>query len=53
LDARVFEELLAAHRDLYERVADIHTASLGRLEESAEEPMKVSSSQACFKVRDF
>ena len=53
LDAQGLEELLAAHRDLYDRVADIHTASLERLGQSGEEPIKVSSSQACFKVRDF
>jgi hypothetical protein len=53
LDAQGLVQLLAAHRDLYERVADIHAASLDRLDESGEEPIKVSSSQACFKVRDF
>jgi hypothetical protein len=36
-----------------ERVNAIHAASLERMVGSAEAPIKVSSNQACFKVRGF
>jgi DNA-binding MarR family transcriptional regulator len=53
LDAQGLEDLLAAHRELYDRVGDIHAESLERLRASEEEPIMVSSNQACFKVRNF
>jgi len=53
MDHQGLDELLTAHRELYERVADIQSASLDRLQASGDEPIKVSSSQMCFKVRDF
>ncbi len=53
VDHQGLEELLAAHMELYERVNAIHAASLERMADSDEEPIKVSSNQACFKVRGF
>jgi hypothetical protein len=53
IDQQGLEELLAAHRELYERVAVLQAESLERMGESGEEPVMVSTSQACFKVRTF
>ena len=53
LDSEGLAELLAAHRELWERVDVIQAESLERMRDSGEEPVKVSSNQACFKVRSF
>jgi DNA-binding transcriptional ArsR family regulator len=53
VDSQGLEELLAAHMELYERVNAIHAASLERMVGSDATPIKVSSNQACFKVRTF
>jgi DNA-binding MarR family transcriptional regulator len=53
IDQKGLEELLAAHRQLWERIDTIQAASLERMSATDEEPIKVSSSQACFKVRTF
>jgi hypothetical protein len=53
VDSQGLDELLAAHMELYERVNAIHSASRERMADSDEAPIKVSSNQACFKVRSF
>ena len=53
IDQQGLDELLRAHRKLWKSIDRIQAASLERMRESGEAPVKVSSSQACFKVRSF
>lgn len=53
IDGQGLDELLAAHDQLLKFIDKIHAASLERMRENGEEPIMVSSSQACFKVRNF
>lgn len=52
-DARGFEEMRDAHRELFERVLEIQRESLERMAESGEEPVAVSSGQTCFAMKSF
>lgn len=52
-DEQGFNEMLDAHRELFERVLAIQRESLERMAESGEEPISVSSGQTCFAMDSF
>jgi hypothetical protein len=53
IDGEGLGELLAEHDRLWKRIDEIQAAGLERMRTTGEQPVKVSSSQACFKIRSF
>ena len=53
MDRQGFEDLLKAHRALFDQVSVIQSESLQRMATSGEKSIAVSSGQACFEVAGF
>lgn len=53
MDAEAFAELRAAHRRLFDETSEIARRAAERMSKSGEPPIAVSSSQLCFRVRNF